>query len=113
MKSTFFLALAALVISVSARCDGAPDPTWRHSGSCPGLGSGSENVIRDARKKALAVAVAEALRTEIAGVATMIVTASLEKWNTNLRPMRPMIWPTEPVISCGHACQWAGMKRKG
>ncbi|KDB27805.1 hypothetical protein H109_00373 [Trichophyton interdigitale MR816] len=91
MKSTFFLALAALVISVPVR----------------------KNVIRDARKKALAVAVAEALRTEIAGVATMIVTASLEKRNTNLRPMRPMIWPTEPVISCGHACQWAGMKRKG
>ncbi|EFR01323.1 hypothetical protein MGYG_04330 [Nannizzia gypsea CBS 118893] len=35
MKYTIFLALAALVITVSAKCDGTPDPTWRHSGDCP------------------------------------------------------------------------------
>lgn len=39
-----------------------------------------KNVMRDARKRAFAVAVAEALRTEIAGVATMIVTASMSSY---------------------------------
>lgn len=39
-----------------------------------------KNVMRDARKRALVVAVAEALRIEIAGVAAMIVTASMASY---------------------------------
>ncbi|EZF28035.1 hypothetical protein H112_00059 [Trichophyton rubrum D6] len=51
MKYTVFLALAALVISVSARCDGSPDPTWRHSGSCPGAGIGSKECNERCQKE--------------------------------------------------------------
>lgn len=39
-----------------------------------------KNVMKDARKRALAAAVAEALGTEIAGVAAMIVTASMASY---------------------------------
>ncbi|KAI5468155.1 hypothetical protein BGZ63DRAFT_373040 [Mariannaea sp. PMI_226] len=38
MKISVFFPLIALVISVSARCDGSPEPGWQLIGKCSGSG---------------------------------------------------------------------------
>ncbi|KAH6854281.1 hypothetical protein B0I37DRAFT_361559 [Chaetomium sp. MPI-CAGE-AT-0009] len=34
MKAPLIWTIVALAVSVNALCDGTPDDTWRHNGSC-------------------------------------------------------------------------------